>query len=70
MDWLSAFSDDQIALIGCVFALAAAFAVMSLTWTVRQSLQPGQAAASAFTPRIKAGPQPVEVATRQQRRAA
>lgn len=68
MDWLSAFSDDQIALIGCVFALASAFAVMSLTWTVRQSLQPSKAAASAFAPRK--APLPVEVEVRQQRRAA
>lgn len=52
MDWLSAFSDDQIALIGCVFALGSAFAVMSLTFTVRQSLQPGKQAASAFAPRV------------------
>lgn len=68
MDWLSAFSDDQIALIGCVFALATAFAVMSLTWTVRQSLQPTEAAASAFKPRQT--PQPVEMEARPQRRAA
>ena len=51
MDWLSAFGDDQIALIGCVLALGTAFAVMSLTWTVRQSLQPKDAAVSAFTAR-------------------
>lgn len=60
MDWLSAFSDDQIALIGCVAALASAFAVMSLTWTVRQSLQPKDQAASAFKPRINAQPDAAE----------
>jgi hypothetical protein len=51
MEWLNALSDDQIALIGCVIALAGSFAVMSLTWTVRQSLQPREAAASAFLKR-------------------
>ncbi|MFV0443822.1 MAG: hypothetical protein ACK5Q5_09650 [Planctomycetaceae bacterium] len=68
MDWLSAFSDDQIALIGCVLALATAFAVMSLTWTVRQSLQPAKQAASAFKPH--AAPQPVAADQQTRRRAA
>lgn len=66
MDWLNALSDDQIALIGCVLALATAFAVMSLTWTVRQSLQPSESAASAFIKRSRTEPVPAE----QRRRAA
>jgi hypothetical protein len=41
-----ALSDDQIALIGCAFALAISFALMSLTWTVRQSARPAQSAAT------------------------
>lgn len=57
MDWLSALSDDQIALFGCVIALASAFAVMSLTWTVRQTLQPSKQAVSAFQPRVAPQPQ-------------
>lgn len=58
MDWLNALSDDQLAMIGCVLALAAAFAVMSLTWTVRQSLQPNESTASAFVARKKTAPTP------------
>jgi hypothetical protein len=65
MDWLNALSDDQIAMIGCVFALAASFAVMSLTWTVRQSLHPKESAASAFASRAQSQP-----AAGEQRRAA
>ncbi len=66
MDWLNVLSDDQIALIGCVCALAVAFTVMSLTWTVRQSLQPREAASSAFLKRVQSQPAPAS----QSRRAA
>ena len=69
MDFLSAFTDDQIALIGCVLALGTAFAVMSLTWNVRQAIQPKDAAASAFLPRTSAKPNRGEL-HQQDRRAA
>jgi hypothetical protein len=68
MEWLAAFTDDQIALIGCVVALGSAFAVMSLTWTVRQSIQPSQQAASAFEPRVL--PKPAAADAQTTRKAA
>jgi hypothetical protein len=66
MDWLNALSDDQIAMIGCVFALATSFAMMSLTWTVRQTLQPRETAATAYIKRARTQPTPAA----QERRAA
>ncbi|MCA9052469.1 MAG: hypothetical protein KDA75_01465 [Planctomycetaceae bacterium] len=69
MDWLSAFSDDQVALIGCVFALGTAFAVMSLTWTVRQSLQPKDASVSAFAARQSTASAETQEPARQRRAA-
>jgi len=38
MSLLQALTDDQIAILGCGLALAAAFGVMALTGTVRESL--------------------------------
>lgn len=55
MSFLNVLTDDQIALIGCVLALATAFAVMSLTWTARQSLQPGRNAAAAIKAKRQSG---------------
>lgn len=37
MTFLETLTDDQIALIGCIVAFAAAFAVMALTGALRSS---------------------------------
>ena len=38
MPLLDVLTDDQLAVIGCLGALAVAFGIMSLTWTVRTSM--------------------------------
>lgn len=37
MSLFEALTDDQVAIFGCVAALATAFGLMSLTWTIRQA---------------------------------
>ena len=52
MSFLEYLSDDQIALIGCGLALVASFGLMSLTYTVRQAVQPQRGPKPAAAQRV------------------
>jgi hypothetical protein len=69
MALLEFLTDDQIALIGCAVALAVSFALMSLTWTVREAVKPAAAAASILEQARRRKQQQLEE-QEQQRRAA